>query len=183
MRRVSIALILSTILLVSDIYSASAADKAASKYDQALALAASGCLMGWLNLPWVLSENMANLAVGTAISSQWSEKINTEYVQIHHNQYMEGWNSASFLDSRWKKLSQTYEQLYSFVSAQIKAGKVFGNILDLALKKYGGVLNSNCKIAVSSAKAKAKAQSLTLPTWVIKNAGELLPPLDSRSAR
>jgi hypothetical protein len=156
---------------------------AASKSDQALALASSACLMGWLDLPTVLSKDIKTLVVGSTIASQWNDLTNNKFNQIHHIQFSEGWNSASLLDRRWKKLSDTYEKLYDFVGNQIQSGRIYGEVLYAAERKYGGVFNSNCKIAVSSARSKAKSKSMSLPAWIISNAGDLLPELDPRSAR
>lgn len=162
------------------------ASVAASKSDQALALAASGCLAGFLDAPSNSlafgDANRAELIAQTAIGIQGID-AETPVVQIHHTQMAEGWNSAAFLDSRWKNLNQTYSALFSFAGTQIKSGKAFFEISRSATTKYGGIFASNCKIALTSARAKAKAKSVTLPTWIIRNAGNLLPPLDPRSAK
>lgn len=162
------------------------ASVAASKSDQALALAASGCLAGFLDAP---SNSIAFgdggrafLIAETAIEIQAFDEVKP-IVQIHHAQMAEGWNSAAFLDSRWKNLSQTYSALFSFAGVEIKSGKGFFNIVRAAETKYGGIFTSNCKIALTSARAKAKAKSVTLPNWIIRNAGNLLSPLDPRSAK
>lgn len=162
------------------------ASVADSKSDQALALAASGCLAGFLDAP---SNSLAfgdggraNLIAMTAIGVQGIDEGEV-ITQIHHNQMAEGWNSAAFLDSRWKDLSQTYSALFSFAGAQIQSGKAFFKIVRAATTKYGGIFTSNCKIALTSARAKAKAKSVTLPNWIIRNAGNLLPPLDPRSSK
>ena len=112
---------------------------AASKSDQALALASSACLMGWLDMPQVVSKDIKGVVISTSIASQWNDSTNNEFNQIHHIQFSEGWNSASLLDRRWKKLSDTYENLYDYVGSQIASGRIYGDILYSAERKYGGV--------------------------------------------
>lgn len=155
---------------------------AASTKDKALALAASGCALGWLDSP-VLNNlnNIAFTVVTTASDSQWNDATNNSYVQIHHTQMLEGWSLAANLDSKWNKLSTTYSQIYEFIGNEASRGTLIGDIWNTAERKYGGIVNANCKIALGSARAKAKSSGKTLPRWIVSTAGNLLPPLDPRT--
>jgi len=154
---------------------------AASNKDKALALAASGCALGWLDSPLLNnSNNIAFTVITTASGSQWNEETNNDYVQIHHTQLLEGWNLAANLDSKWNKLSNTYSNLYDYIGAEAARGALIGEIWNSADRKYGGIINANCKIALVSARGKAKSAGKTFPRWVISTAGSLLPPLDPR---
>ena len=151
----------------------------ASEKDQALALATSGCYQGFFQY-LMPTSNIAFSIISTATFNQLSDDANNEYVQNHHNQLSEGWNSAAALDSKWKKLISTYDKIYSYVGKQLQAGRRAYEAENRAVKKYGGTITSLCKIAISNSTAKAKAQKISLKQWIIRNAGDLLPPLDPR---
>ena len=151
----------------------------ASEKDQALALATSGCYQG-LFQPLMPTSNIAFNIITTATFNQLSDEANNEYVQNHHNQLSEGWNSAATLDSKWKKLISTYDNIYAHVGKQLLAGRRAYEAENGAVKKYGGTITSLCKIAISNSNAKAKAQKISLKQWIVQNAGDLLPPLDPR---
>ena len=155
---------------------------AVSNKNKALALAASGCAMGWLDSP--LLNNLKNLGTGvvpTATSSQWSDATNNTFVQIHHNQMLEGWSMAANLDSRWNQLSSSYSDAYEYIGQQISNGRLWGEIWNSAGKKYGGIFKANCKIAITSARKKARKAKKSFPSWIILTAGELLPALDPKT--
>jgi hypothetical protein len=154
---------------------------AASNKDKALSLAASGCYLGMLDSP--IYENPKNITfavISTASDSQWNEVTNNKLVQIHHSQLLEGWSMAANLDPKWKTLANTYGLLYEYIGNEASRGKLIGEIWDSAERKYGGVISANCKIAIASAKSKAKASGKTFPRWVVATAGNFLPPLDLR---
>jgi hypothetical protein len=177
MKKFSIALVVATTFSFSFTYSA----VAATNKDKALSLAASGCTLGMLDSP--ISSNLNNIAflvISTATSSQWNDATNNDLVQIHHAQLLEGWSMAANLDSRWSRLSNTYTTLYDFIGKEASRGKLVGEIWNSAERKYGGIINANCKIAISSARSKAKLSGKTFPRWIVATAGTLLPPLDLR---
>ena len=149
----------------------------ASEKDQALALATSGCYQGLLQ-PLFPTSDLASYIIHTATIIQLSDYANNELLQIHHNQLSEGWNSAAVLDSKWTKLISTYDNIYLYVGRQLLAGRRVYEAKNGAVKKYGGTITSLCKIAISNSTAKAKAQKISLRQWIIRNAGDLLPPLD-----
>ena len=150
----------------------------ASEKDQALALATSGCYQG-LFYPVMPTSNIASNIITTAAFNQFDD-ANNEYVQNHHNQLSEGWNSAATLDSKWSKLITTYDKVYSYVGRELQAGKRVFEATNGAERKYGGTITSLCKIAISNSNAKAKVKKISLKQWVVRNAGDLLPPLDPR---
>lgn len=152
---------------------------AASNKDKALSLAASGCFGGMIDTP-IHPNNISFLVISTAISSQWNEATNTDLNQIHHTQLLEGWSMAANLDSKWSRLSNTYISLYDFIGREASRGKLYGDITRAAEQKYGGIISANCKIAIASAKNKAKASGKSFPRWIVATAGSLLPPLDLR---
>jgi hypothetical protein len=155
---------------------------AASDKDKALALAASGCAMGWLDSP--LLGNLSNVGtqvITTATSSQWNDETNSYFVQIHHNQFLEGWSLAANLDAKWGKLSNTYSVAYEYIGQQAANGRLVGEIWNSAGRKYGGIFNANCKVAITSARSKAKAAKKSFANWIVFTAGGLLPELDPRT--
>jgi hypothetical protein len=151
----------------------------ASEKDQALALATSGCYQG-LFKPLMPTSSIAFNIINTAVFNQLGDDANNEYVQNHHNQLSEGWNSAATLDSRWSKLIATYENVYSYANQELQKGKRVFEVTSAAERKYGGTITSLCKIAISNSNAKAKVKKVSLKQWVVRNAGYLLPPLDPR---
>lgn len=151
----------------------------ASEKDQALALATSGCYQG-LFYPLMPTSNIAFNIINTAVFNQLDDDANNEYVQNHHNQLSEGWNSAATLDSKWSKLITTYDKVYSYAGRELQTGKRVFEVMSGAERKYGGTITSLCKIAISNSNAKAKAKKISLKQWVVRNAGDLLPPLDPR---
>ena len=151
----------------------------ASEKDQALALATSGCYQG-LFQPLMPTSNIAFNIITTATFNQLSDEANNEYVQNHHNQLSEGWNSAATLDSKWSKLNATYNKVYSYAGRELKTGKRVFEVTSGAERLYGGTITSLCKIAISNTNAKAKAKKVSLKQWIVRNAGDLLPPLDPR---
>jgi hypothetical protein len=161
-------------------FNASGSSIAASNKDKALSLTASGCLAGMIDTPFYLN-NIPFLVISTATSSQWNEATNNDLVQIHHTQLLEGWSIAANLDPKWSKLSNTYITVYDFIGREASRGKLYGEITGAAERKYGGIINANCKIAITSAQSKAKASGKTFPRWIISTAGNLLPPLDLRT--
>ena len=155
---------------------------AVSKKDKALSLAASGCTLGMLDSPLYQNLNkFAFMVISTASDSQWNDATNNDLVQIHHTQLLEGWSMAANLDPTWNKLSNTYSAIYEYIGIEAARGKLIGEIWNSAERKYGGIINANCKIAVTSARSKAKASGKTFPRWIVATAGNLLPPLDLRS--
>jgi hypothetical protein len=150
---------------------------AVTNKDQALALATSGCYQGLFKF-LVPSNLLAFSITSTALSSQLSDETNSEFVQNHHNQISESWNSAAALDSRWTKLISTYDNIYSYIGITLRTGPNAFEIRNSAERKYGGAITSLCKIAISNSTAKAKSKKISLKQWVIRNAGDLLPPLD-----
>ena len=150
----------------------------ASEKDQALALATSGCYQGLFN-PLMPTSNIAFNIINTAVFNQLDD-ANNEYVQNHHNQLSEGWNSAATLDSKWSKLITTYDKVYSYAGRELQTGKRVFEVTSGAERKYGGSIASLCKIAISNSNAKAKVKKISLKQWVVRNAGDLLPPLDPR---
>jgi hypothetical protein len=158
------------------------ATSAASNKDQALSLAASGCALGWLDSP--LLSNLNNISfqvITTASASQWNDDTNNSFAQNHHTQILEGWNLAANLDPKWTKLANTYSAIYGYIGKEASRGTIIGEIWNSAERKYGGIVNANCKIAITSARSKAKASGKTFPRWIISTAGNLLPPLDPRT--
>jgi hypothetical protein len=155
---------------------------AASDKDKALALAASGCAMGWLDSPLLGNlNNVGTQVIMSATSSQWNDATNNALVQIHHNQFLESWSLAANLDARWSKLSNTYSDAYEYIGQQASNGRLVGEIWNSAGRKYGGIFNANCKIAITSARSKAKAAKKSFPRWIVLTTGELLPELDPRT--
>ncbi len=155
---------------------------AASTKDQALSLTASGCLLGMLDsTPILNTKDRSFLVISTASSSQWNDATNNDLVQLHHNQLLEGWNLAANLDRRWAKLSNTYSLLYEYIGSQAELGARIGDVWSSAERKYGGIINANCKIALNESRAKAKKSKVTLKAWIIRSAGYLLPPLNLMS--
>jgi hypothetical protein len=174
--------IFSVVLLSGLLLTHAPSANAASDRDKALALAASGCAMGWLDSPLLLNlNNFGDSVVASATSSQWNDATNNEFVQIHHNQFLEGWSLAANLDRRWSKLSNTYSDAYEYIGQQASNGRLVGEIWKSAGRKYGGIFNANCKIAITSARSKAKAAKKSFPRWIVLTAGELLPELDPRT--
>jgi hypothetical protein len=177
MKKVLIVLVL---IATSLVYPTNA--DASSGKDKALSLAASGCSMGWLDSPLLINlNNIGMQIIMTASSSQWNDATNNYYVQIHHTQISESWNLAASLDSKWSKLSNTYSDVYDYIGEEAAAGTLIGEIWNTADRKYGPVINANCKIAIMTARAKAKAAGKSFPKWIIATAGSYLPPLDPRT--
>ena len=175
-----IQMVVALILVSSFLLPATAT--AASKKDKALSLAASGCTLGMLDSPINLNlNNIPFSVISTASSSQWNDATTNDLVQIHHTQLLEGWSLAANLDSKWNKLSNTYSALYDFIGIEASRGKLIGEIWRSAERKYGGIINANCKIAIKNARRKAKASGKTFPRWIVATAGNLLPPLDLRA--
>lgn len=126
-------------------------------------------------------NNVGTQVIMTATSSQWNDATNNEFVQIHHNQFLEGWSLAANLDSKWSKLSNTYSDAYEYIGQQAIRGRLIGEIWNSAGRKYAGIFNANCKVAITSARSKAKNAKKSFASWVISTAGELLPTLDPRT--
>lgn len=176
-RRISIV---ATLLLFVSFIPTNAS--AASSKDKALSLAASGCVGGWLDSTMFNNpNNISFVVISTASGSQWNDATNNSYVQIHHTQMLEGWSLAANLDSKWNKLSTTYSQIYEYIGNEASRGTLIGDIWNTAERKFGGIVNANCKIALASARAKAKSSGKSLPRWIVSTAGNLLPPLDPRT--
>jgi hypothetical protein len=174
--------VFSLCLIVTLLFTQVPSANAASDKEKALALAASGCAMGWLDSPLLTNlSNFGTQVVMTATSSQWNDATNNEFVQIHHNQFLEGWSLAANLDAKWRKLSDTYSDAYEFIGQQASSGRLVGEIWNSAGRKYGGIFNANCKIAITSARSKAKMAKKSFPRWIFLTAGELLPTLDPRT--
>ncbi len=150
---------------------------AVTSNDQALALATSGCYQG--SFKFLVPNNLLAFGItSTALLSQLSDRTNDEFIQNHHNQISEGWNSAAALDSRWSKLISTYDKIYSYIGRTLPTNTNAFEVRISAERKYGGAITSLCKIAISNSTAKAKSKKIPLKQWVIRNAGDLLPPLD-----
>jgi hypothetical protein len=179
-RRISYAVLLSSVSLSLILSSNSQTFAATSNSDQALALAVTGCKVG-------LFTKDDQIAIGastyseTILSTLWMKQENqTSVMKIHLNALAEGFSAAASLDTKYQSLATKYDQLYSYLESRLTSGKKYFELIDMGTSRYGSSIYSSCKVYLNQAKAKAKLRKSTLLAWVSFAGGNLLPELDVR---
>lgn len=153
--------------------------RAASTSDKALALASSGCLLGFISV----NPRVDLLVEGVVISAVFarSDDDPNSTINIQNEHISESWNSASSLDPKWKFLLKIYNDINIQLDKEVLLNQSNSQIMMKLNKKFGGALRSNCKLAINSSMAKAKKARMSLAKWIYISAGSFLPRLSPNS--
>lgn len=84
--------------------------------------------------------------------------------------------SAKTLDSKWNDLYDMWIKSKSLAISEFENGKTIGQASSAAYDFYYPSMEPICKIAISKANTYAQSDNLTIGNWILKVAGELLPP-------
>ena len=185
MRKRELLALLLTLSLTLPLSSAEAGEP--SKSEIAEALAFSGCSWGLSNanlkadlktsMELTIYAGLILALIDNGTTNKVILKIENPTIRSGSEHVTQSWVTAGALDSRWKPLTQSYQKAIEVGIKKWNSGSNLGIAQKAAFSSSSSSLTSLCRIARIGVYDKSGTSYSRAKQYVIKTAGQYLPPL------